>query len=90
MGVMVQIRDVPEEIHRKLKARAAEAGLSLSEYLLRGVAASAARPTQSEWLARLRRRTPVKSDIDVVDVIREGRKEREAQLMEALGFSDRR
>jgi plasmid stability protein len=59
MGVMVQIRNVPEPIHRKLKARAAAAGMSLSEYLLAEVSARAAEPTPEEMRARLARRRPV-------------------------------
>ena len=45
MAVMVQIRNVPEDLHRKLKARAALAGMSISEYLLREIEKSLARPT---------------------------------------------
>lgn len=56
---MVQIRNVPEPIHRKLKARAAAAGMSLSEYLLAEVSARAAEPTPEEMRARLARRRPV-------------------------------
>jgi len=56
---MIQIRNVPEDIHRRLKARAALAGLSLSDLLLREITAVAERPTREEMLARLQSRTPV-------------------------------
>jgi plasmid stability protein len=59
MSVMVQIRNVPEEIHRRLKARAALAGMSISEYLLREVERSLERPTREELLSRLRSRQRV-------------------------------
>jgi len=59
MPVMVQIRNVPDEIHRKLKSRAALAGMSISEYLLREIEGSLERPTRDELLARLRSRTRV-------------------------------
>jgi plasmid stability protein len=59
MAVMVQIRNVPDELHRKLKARAALAGMSISEYLLREVERSLERPTREELLLRLRGRQPV-------------------------------
>ena len=52
MSKMIQIRNVRDALHRKLKARAAEAGMSLSEYLLREIRRSAERPTLDEWLAR--------------------------------------
>ena len=54
MGVLVQIRDVPEDVHRTLKSRAALAGVSLSEYLRSELARSARRPTVAELEARIK------------------------------------
>jgi antitoxin FitA len=54
MGVMVQIRNVPEALHRQLKSRAALAGMSLSDYLLSEIRQAAERPTIDELRARLR------------------------------------
>ncbi len=59
MGTLVQIRDVPEPIHRKLKARAADRGTSLSEYLRQELERIAATPTNQELRERLARREPV-------------------------------
>jgi antitoxin FitA len=53
MGVLVQIRDLPEPVHRTLKARAAASGTSLSEYLRSVLAREAARPTPDELAARI-------------------------------------
>jgi antitoxin FitA len=53
MGVLVQIRDLPEPVHRTLKARAAASGTSLSEYLRALLAREAARPTPGELSARI-------------------------------------
>ena len=50
---MVQIRNVPEEFHRRLKARAATEGVSMSEFVLREVRKALDRPTRQEMLARL-------------------------------------
>lgn len=58
MAKMVQIRNVPDDIHRTMKARAARAGMSLSDYLLGEVRAVAARPTIEEIGERLGRRRP--------------------------------
>jgi plasmid stability protein len=55
----LQIRDVPDPLHRKLKARAALAGKSLSDYLLDEIQAIANRPTMEEILARLAELGPV-------------------------------
>lgn len=59
MSVMVQIRNVPDHLHKKLKARAALAGLSLSDYVLAELKRSLERPTREEFLDRLAGRTPV-------------------------------
>lgn len=50
----VQIRNMPDALHRRLKARAATAGMSLSDYLLEEVGRTAELPTLDEWLARVR------------------------------------
>jgi len=60
MSVMVQIRNVPADLHRELKARAALEGMSLSEYLLRELRHALERPTLEEMRKRLERRQPVK------------------------------
>lgn len=70
MSVMIQIRHVPDDLHRKLKARAAAAGMSLSDYLLREVREIAERPSMEELLARLRSRTPVVTALTPAEVIR--------------------
>lgn len=53
---MVQIRNVPIEIHRRLKARAAIEGMSMSDYVLREVRKALDRPTRQEILERLKAR----------------------------------
>ncbi|GAB4196089.1 MAG: antitoxin [Sandaracinaceae bacterium] len=59
MSVMIQVRNVPEALHRKLKARAAEEGLSLSDFLLAELRRVAERPTRREVLARIAEREAV-------------------------------
>jgi plasmid stability protein len=56
---MIQVRHVPDDLHRRLKARAALLGLSLSDYLLQEVRRVADRPTLAELRARLAQREPV-------------------------------
>ena len=73
MSKMVQVRNVPDAVHRKLKARAAIAGQSLSDYLLAELGRIAARPTREEMLARLPGRTPVELKTPAAVVIREER-----------------
>lgn len=53
---LIQIRDVPEDVHRTLKARAAAQGTSLSDYVLREVTRAARSPTPEELDERIRAR----------------------------------
>lgn len=55
-GTMVQVRNVPPELHRKLKVRAAIEGLSMSDFVMRELRKALDRPTRQEILDRLRAR----------------------------------
>jgi len=80
MGRMVEIRNVPVEIHRTLKARAALAGKSLSDYLLEEIRRFAERPTPEELAARLASREPVTSRLSTVRIIREEREKHDRAI----------
>lgn len=62
MGALLQVRDVPDDVHRKLKSRAAAAGMSLSEYVRTLLAREMARPTIEELEARIAARGAVQLD----------------------------
>ena len=70
MSKMIQIRNVPDDLHRKLKVRAAQAGLSLSEYLLREAERSANRPTLEEVFAAIKSDGPVDPGESSADAVR--------------------
>lgn len=70
MSVMIQIRNVPSALHRRLKSRAALAGMSLSDYLLNIAKSAAEQPTIDEMIERLRRLPKVSTSIDSADIIR--------------------
>ncbi len=73
----IQIRNVPPELHRKLKARAAEVGMSLSDYLLETVIRPVAeRPTMDEMAERLRRLSESEPSESSGDAIRAERARR--------------
>ncbi|OFX04033.1 MAG: hypothetical protein A3D94_00545 [Alphaproteobacteria bacterium RIFCSPHIGHO2_12_FULL_66_14] len=76
MSTMIQIRNVPDTLHRRLKSRAALAGMSLSDYLLQQIREVAERPTLEEMRARLERRSPVVVSVDPVRAIRAERDSR--------------
>ena len=71
----VQVRDVPDDVHRKLKSRAALAGQSLNAFLLERMSEMARVPTVPELAERIRRREPY-SGPSSADVIREERERR--------------
>ncbi|HEV2136721.1 MAG TPA: hypothetical protein VGR47_21055 [Terracidiphilus sp.] len=73
MAVMIQVRNVPETLHRNLKARAAMAGMTLSDYLLGELREIAARPTLAEFRERLHARVPVSVALDTGRLVREER-----------------
>ena len=76
MSKMIQIRNVPDSIHRIAKARAAMAGLSLSDYLLREIRKLMERPTMEEVLARLDKLEPVSAPISAAEILRQEREAR--------------
>jgi antitoxin FitA len=76
MSRMIQLRNVPDGLHRTLKAQAAMAGMSLSDYLLAEIRCLADRPTVTELRERLRRRARVTAPVSAADAVR---REREAR-----------
>jgi len=73
MKRMIQVRNVPEALHRSLKSRAASAGMSLSDYLLGELKEIAARPTLAEFRERLHARVPVPMTLNTACLLREER-----------------
>lgn len=73
MSKMIQVRNVPDTLHRTLKARAAMAGMSLSDFLLLEIRRLAERPTMEELRERLHQRDPVKLKISAAQAVREER-----------------
>ncbi|MGH8892082.1 MAG: FitA-like ribbon-helix-helix domain-containing protein [Actinomycetes bacterium] len=72
----IQIRHVPDEVHRTLKSRAALAGMSLSDYALDELRRVAEQPSQDEVLDRLLAMEPVDLPVSAADIIREERDRR--------------
>jgi plasmid stability protein len=67
---MIQIRNVPDTLHRRLKSRAALAGMSLSDYLLNEIREVAERPTIEELRSRLASRPELKLSITPAEAVR--------------------
>jgi plasmid stability protein len=80
MGVMVQVRNVPAEVHDKLKNRAKAAGMSLSDYLGQQLRELVDQLTTEEVFAEAERLGGWASGEQILDSIREGRAERDEEL----------
>ncbi len=76
MSKMIQLRHVTEALHRRLKVRAAAAGMSLSDYLVGEVRRIAERPTVEEIRARLAALPPVHLKISPTKALRQERDRR--------------
>lgn len=76
MPKMIQLRNVPDALHRNLKARAAMAGMSLSDYLLAEIKEIAERPTLAELRQRVHSRKPVAAELDTARLVQEEREAR--------------
>lgn len=76
MSKMIQLRNVPDHVHRLLKMRAAEAGMSLSEFLVREVSRIADRPSLDEILKRLQGREPISPSETSASAVRAEREAR--------------
>jgi len=70
MSTMIQIRNVPDALHRRLKSRAALAGMSLSDYLLSQIREFAERPMPEEMRARLAGRSEVALSVTPAEAVR--------------------
>lgn len=86
----IQIKDVPAELHQRLRERAREQGQSLSQYALGVIQRDLALPNTRDWLRQIAEDDPVGrvSSEEVVDLIREGRAERDDQLLRTLADRD--
>ena len=76
MSKMIQLRNVPESLHRTLKSRAALEGMSLSDYLIAEIRRTAERPTVRELRDRLASRSAVTSDLTGAEAVRHERDSR--------------
>lgn len=73
MPKTIEIKDVPDELHRKLVIRAAKNGMTLSEYILSEIGGVAKKPTMEEWLEVVSDREPVKTSETSAEIIRRHR-----------------
>jgi hypothetical protein len=78
---MIQIRHVPEDVHRRLKAQAAQAGMSLSDYLLQEVTLLSGQMSWEQLFDEIDRDGPaLVGEVDTAEMIRQDREEREREL----------
>ncbi len=70
MSKMIQIRNVPDDVHSILKSRAASEGMSLSDFMKREFERTAERPSVREWLERTRLAKPISTRLSGAQTIR--------------------
>jgi antitoxin FitA len=82
----IQVKDVPVELHERLRARARAEGRSLSDYVLYVLERDLAMPTMREWLTQLKQSEPVTgvSREDILEALHQGREERDEQIRAAI------
>ena len=73
---MIQVRDVPDEVHGTLKARAAREGMSLSDFIKRELERSVERPSMREWLEGTQLAKPLPTKRSAAQLVRELRDSR--------------
>ena len=76
MSKMIQVRDVPDNVHRTLKARAAREGMSLSDLIKRELSRAAERPSMREWLDATQQAKPIRAKQSGARLVRQLRDER--------------
>lgn len=87
MSKTIQVRNVPDEVHHKLKVRAAEQRVSLSDLILDELEQIASRPTMKEMIKRFESLEPVNLDRPVAELIAEGHRERDARIAASLSIN---
>ena len=76
MQTMIQIRNVPAALHRRLKARAAIEGMSMSRYILREMEKALERPSRRELLEAIRSQPELELNLSPAEVLRQERESR--------------
>jgi plasmid stability protein len=80
MPKVIQVRDVPDDVHKRLKIKAAQQGMTLSELVRRLLVTYAEEPTIDEIYERIKARPAVDMSISSAELVRRGREERMAEL----------
>jgi antitoxin FitA len=85
----IQVKDVPEELHRALRRRALDQGMTLADYVLDLIRRDLGLPSRREWFERLATREPVNlRPGEAAEALHAARAERDAQLAAALGLEE--
>jgi antitoxin FitA len=86
----IQVKNFPEDLHAKLRERAARQGRSVSAYVRDVLERDLARPTTREWLDSLKEDEPVSgiASEEIVSLIHQGRAERDEQILRAIADRD--
>jgi hypothetical protein len=84
---IIQVKNVPPEVHGELRRRAGQEGLTIRDYVLKLIERDQRLPSKADWLARVAQLEPVAVSTPAAEVIREARAERDEQLMKRSGVN---
>jgi antitoxin FitA len=79
MGI-IQMKNVPDDLHDELRRRASRAGMTVRDYVIALIARDQSRPTLEEWLEEIASDPPVDMGESPAEAVRAGREEREREL----------
>ena len=72
---MLQVRNLPDELHAALQERARSVGMTMSDYVTKVLRRDLAKPTMAEWIAEQRRSNEPRREIDTLSALDAGREE---------------
>jgi hypothetical protein len=78
---IIQVKNVPPEMHGELRRRASQEGLTIRDYVLKLIERDQRLPSKADWLDRVAELEPVPVSVSAAEVIREAREERDEALM---------
>jgi len=78
---IIQVKNVPTAMHRELRRRAQQEGTTIRDYVIKLIERDQRRPSKRDWLERVAELEPVSVSQPAAEVIREGREERDRELM---------
>jgi hypothetical protein len=82
---IIQVKNVPPAMHSELRRRAGQEGMTIRDYMMKLIERDQRIPSKRDWLERVAELEPVAVSQSAAEMVREGREERDGELMERSG-----